>query len=237
MKKTCIQCGKEFELSDSEITFYRNKKLELPKRCKECRQKNKRSSSVQSSGKYHYDVIDDRNNKITTGDTNKRRHSSRIIIGSIVLLIFLLIAGKYAGQFFHENRGSENQVQSQTDTYDQRAVSQAQADINDQKSETQSRSDLSDQKTECQFQFRSDDYLTEHFEKHGSELGYTTKEDYLTGANKVIASSDSLHKQEAEDGDDIYFLKSTGELVIVSTDGYIRTYFKPEDGIEYFSRQ
>ena len=27
------------------------------------------------------------------------------------------------------------------------------------------------------------------------------------------------------------------EFVIVSTDGYIRTYFKPEDGIAYYNRQ
>ena len=31
--------------------------------------------------------------------------------------------------------------------------------------------------------------------------------------------------------------ESTNEFVIVSTDGYIRTYFKPSDGIEYFKRQ
>jgi pyocin large subunit-like protein len=53
----------------------------------------------------------------------------------------------------------------------------------------------------------------------------------------VITSSESLHKIEAEDGDDIYFLESTEELVILSKDGYIRTYFKPEDGIDYFNRQ
>lgn len=38
MKRTCIQCGKEFELTNSEIGFYKKRKLSLPKRCKECRE-------------------------------------------------------------------------------------------------------------------------------------------------------------------------------------------------------
>ena len=33
------------------------------------------------------------------------------------------------------------------------------------------------------------------------------------------------------------YLEASNELVILSTDGYIRTYFRPEDGIEYFNRQ
>lgn len=87
------------------------------------------------------------------------------------------------------------------------------------------------------YTFRYDSYLEEHFQKHGSEFGYSTAQEYLDGANKVISSTDALHKTEKEDGDDIYFLEATGELVVLSTDGYIRTYFKPDDGIDYFNRQ
>lgn len=87
------------------------------------------------------------------------------------------------------------------------------------------------------FYFRQTEYLQEHFEKHGAEFGYTSAEEYLEGANRVIASSEALHKLEAEDGDDVYYLEATNEFVIVSTDGYLRTYFKPEDGKAYFDRQ
>ena len=45
MKKTCIQCGKEFEMTDSEISFYESKGLELPKRCSSCRKANKRNKA------------------------------------------------------------------------------------------------------------------------------------------------------------------------------------------------
>lgn len=87
------------------------------------------------------------------------------------------------------------------------------------------------------YNFRNDKYLLQHFEKHGSEFGYETKEEYLAGANKVISSKDALHKTEAEDGDDVYYLEKSNEFVIVSVDGYIRTYFKPSGGIDYYNRQ
>lgn len=88
-----------------------------------------------------------------------------------------------------------------------------------------------------QYSFRKAAYLQEHFEKHGTEFGYATADEYLVGANRVVASPEALHKLEAEDGDDVYYLESTNEFVIVSTDGYLRTYFKPDDGKAYFDRQ
>ena len=87
------------------------------------------------------------------------------------------------------------------------------------------------------YNFRKAEYLQEHFEKHGAEFGYATAEEYLAGANRVVASPEALHKLEAEDGDDVYYLESTNEIVFVSTSGYLRTYFKPNDGKAYFDRQ
>ena len=45
MTKKCVQCNKPFNISDSEIEFYESKNLSLPKRCKECRDKNKNAGS------------------------------------------------------------------------------------------------------------------------------------------------------------------------------------------------
>lgn len=87
------------------------------------------------------------------------------------------------------------------------------------------------------YTFRSEDLLEEHYQKHGVEMGFATKEAYVSAANAVIHSPDALHKLEAEDGDDVYYLEATNEFVIVSTDGYIRTYFYPNDGKDYFDRQ
>ena len=49
-----------------------------------------------------------------------------------------------------------------------------------------------------------------------------------------MANDAALHKEEADD-DDIYYLEETGELVVVSAKGYIRTYFISD--LDYFGRQ
>lgn len=87
------------------------------------------------------------------------------------------------------------------------------------------------------YSFRNERLLDQHYEKHGIEMGFATIEEYVAAANAVINHPDVLHKQEAEDNDDVYFLESTNEFVVVSTDGYIRTYFIASGGIEYYNRQ
>ena len=85
--------------------------------------------------------------------------------------------------------------------------------------------------------FRNTDLLDQHFEKHGKEMGFSTPEEYEAAASAVINNPDALYKTEAEDGDGVYYLESTNEFVVLSTDGYIRTYFNPGDGKAYFDRQ
>ncbi len=85
--------------------------------------------------------------------------------------------------------------------------------------------------------FRNEDLLEEHYDKHGMEMGFDTMEAYVDAANAVIQNPDVLTKTEAEDGDAVYYVEESNEFVIVSADGYIRTYFNPDDGIEYFNRQ
>lgn len=54
-KMICKQCGKEFTLEESEITFYQDKGLDLPKRCKECRKQNKQQNGRRNgTGKNGY---------------------------------------------------------------------------------------------------------------------------------------------------------------------------------------
>ena len=91
--------------------------------------------------------------------------------------------------------------------------------------------------SEYEYTFRSKQLLEEHYEKHGIFMKYKSAEKYQKGANRVINDKETLHAIEAEDGDDVYYLERTNEFVVVSKDGYIRTYFCPEDGIEYFHRQ
>ena len=86
-------------------------------------------------------------------------------------------------------------------------------------------------------QFRKKKYLDEHYEKHGVEMGFASAEEYLAAANKVLDDPNVLHKKEKEDDDEVYYLEETNEFVVVSDDGYIRTYFYPSAGIDYYNRQ
>lgn len=88
-----------------------------------------------------------------------------------------------------------------------------------------------------QYVFRSEKLLQEHYEKHGIEMGFASASEYQKAASSVAADPSALHKLEAEDGDDVYYLEESNDFVIVSTDGYIRTYFRPDRGRAYFDRQ
>ena len=93
-------------------------------------------------------------------------------------------------------------------------------------------------KEEVFYYFRSQSLYDSHYEKHGHEFGNITKEEYLQKANDLINSDspDILTKYE-DDGDFMYFNKKTDEFLVLSPDGYIRTYFIPTDGIDYWNRQ
>ena len=68
-------------------------------------------------------------------------------------------------------------------------------------------------------------------------MGFETPEEYEAAASAVINNFDSLHKTEAEDGDDIYYIEETNEFVVLSTEGFIRTYFHPDKGKKYYDSQ
>ena len=87
------------------------------------------------------------------------------------------------------------------------------------------------------YTFRYDDLLQSHYKKHGQYMGFNSPEEYLAAANAVISNPEALTKTEKEDGDMVYYVEDTNEFVVLSTDGYIRTYFNPDSGKSYFDRQ
>ena len=89
----------------------------------------------------------------------------------------------------------------------------------------------------AELKFRSKKLLNQHYDKHGIEMGFESAEEYEKAAAAVVANPDALHKIEKEDGDDVYYLESTNEFVIVSKNGYLRTYFLPSSGIKYYNKQ
>ena len=101
-------------------------------------------------------------------------------------------------------------------------------------SDTQSDADTP---AHTEYRFRNNKLLEQHYEKHGIEMGFASKEAYEQAASDVINNPAALFKHEAEDGDEVYYVEETNEFVILSTDGYIRTYFLPNAGKAYFDRQ
>ena len=255
MKIVCQQCGKEFVLEDGEVEFYKSKGLALPKRCKRCRNSNKKKYSnfkvinnesdkpedtkdrknIKSVKKSNYqnnyrsdkNIDISKNNETTAAVssvnsnvysassektvTQGTNHKKKTPLMAGVASIFVVAAMAVSGLFGGGTNDTENQV----------AVSQA---VTNEAGVTQN-----------ELQFRNDDLYYQHYEKHGVEMGFASAEEYLEAANAVVNHPDVLHKFEAEDGDDVYFVEATGEFVVVSTDGYIRTYYIADK--DYFDRQ
>lgn len=148
----------------------------------------------------------------------------------LLLVIMCVLCVGYA--FF----GGDDLQQNDSDVPDISASVEQQADdVNKDSADTGS-ADASS-KVEILYTFKSQKHLDQHFDKHGEDFDYANAQEYLEGANRVIQNPKSLHKLEAEDGDDVYYLEETNEFVIVSTQGFIRTYFCPSAGLAYYNRQ
>ncbi len=144
--------------------------------------------------------------------------STKKIISSVIILILAAVFG------ITKFGGSDSDTGSTT-----KAVARTTVAVTEQAQKTTEKAKFDG------YTFRSSKQLTQHFEKHGREVGAKSETDYVDMANAVIGNPSALYKTEAEDGDHIYFLKSTGEIVFVSTDGFIRTYFISDEA--YFNRQ
>ena len=86
--------------------------------------------------------------------------------------------------------------------------------------------------------FKTQKLLDSHFIKHGAEFGNITKEQYIQGANNLINSSgENILTKIRTNGDTIFYNVDTNEFAVKSAEGFIRTYFKPIDGLDYFIKQ
>ena len=146
-------------------------------------------------------------------DNNNNKNKNNLIFIVFVILIV------FATTFIQQGRQAQDQAQVQET-----------APASSENTETGSRSEY------VEYTFANDERKQEHFEKHGVGMGFENADEYEKAASDVVNDPDVLHKIEAEDGDDVYYLERTNELVIVSTYGKIRTYFLPDDGKAYFDR-
>lgn len=245
--KKCRDCGKEFTLSDGEIEFFRSKGFELPNRCKNCRDKKKGRS--QGSGGYV--------RRETPRNKKKTSLSPLFLIIAVLVIGGLIIKGSELGlpmpidpsdAFITEAYTSAEEIRiteenlpytSYESVQQSDAPAESAADTSQKPSETTAKQTVMTEAAvqKSSLRFRSEKLLNDHYEKHGIQMGFSSDQEYERAAAIAAESPDALHKLEKEDGDDVYYIEATNEFVVISTDGYIRTYFYPNDGKDYFDRQ
>jgi RHS repeat-associated protein len=77
-----------------------------------------------------------------------------------------------------------------------------------------------------------------HFEKHGAEAGANTAVEYLRLANDLMRGGPGVQTFVRSSGDKLFYREATNEFGVLASDGKtIRTYFKPEDGRNYWLDQ
>lgn len=97
---------------------------------------------------------------------------------------------------------------------------------------------VSEPETETtRYYFRSKKLLNQHYEKHGIDMGFSDAKSYEKAASDVINNPKALSKIQKEDGDFVYYVEETNEFAVLSSDGYIRTYFLPGSGKKYYDKQ
>ena len=171
---------------------------------------------------------------------NNKNIRSVIAIGVIILLAVLCICifvnRSYTGETVYDH--TETQISEQTpepESYGEISTEQIEAGA------VEGPEGFTIEEEEPEeipvYVFRNEKLLNEHYEKHGIEMGFASAEEYEKAASAVVNSPDALHKKEKDDNDDVYYIEDTNEFVVVSSDGYLRTYFLPDKGKAYYDRQ
>lgn len=293
LKRTCVQCGKEFEMNQSEINFYKKKKLSLPKRCKECREMNK-TAKKENSEKEEKQQIEEKQQtqekqqiqekqqtqekqqiqvkqqiqekQIKEKKEPKMSTAKKRLAYLVAAAAIILGGGGTAISTLNDAPAESTKIEQEVEVNQAATEKNADEIIADENADVVAGQDQSVETTYLEieeitaeiaeetdkqnteensrltepvivYEFRNQELLENHYKKHGMEMGFASSKEYLEAANRVIDAPDVLHKIEAEDGDDVYYLEETNEFVVVSGDGYIRTYFNPTDGIDYYNRQ
>ncbi len=192
MKITCVQCGNEFELTQNEIDFYESKGLDLPKRCKDCRDRN--------SGKYLVSY--------------SKTHPVNLLF--FVLFLALGIAVAYLDFSAHTFVGVAPIIII--------SISGVLSLIFLFCYKTRRYYDVSFS-NKYKYNFYDAENLINHYNKHKDDVNCDDIESYLKMANSVISDKKSITKT-VSNGDKIYYNKRTGDYVVLSKAGYIRSYYK-----------
>lgn len=101
------------------------------------------------------------------------------------------------------------------------------------------RNPLANVKVKTSIGFRTRRNLEEHYEKHGSEFGSISQDEYLRQAQTLrdTEAGGEILEAKRPDGVTTRYDRKTGAFLAYNADDTIRTFFKPNDGERYFKRQ
>lgn len=213
MDRECVQCGKIFTLSEYEVEFYKSKNLNIPKRCKECRELNKKRGTN------------------ATDPLLWRHQNSKSYIngtGCLFAMISALCIFMLCFVFISFILGNKVESSIVAVTIGILLLSLTALLLSLTVAIVLSTKKPSGNKRTRSAQYKATFYdtesLTEHYIKHGKETHSESVEEYLRKANNVIADTRCKISTD-EDGDKQYFNPLTKEFVVVAKAGYIRTYY------------
>ena len=224
--KKCRECGKEFTLSDGEIEFFRSKSFDLPNRCQSCRNMRKKKKTSPEAHR-------SRNTPKRYSKQSPALTIPVLLIAVGLILCYLILSGSDGLPANPSSTADKPYAVTSSETVN----SSPETILETSEVFAEETTNTTVQSQTRELHFRNEELLSEHYENHGIEMGFSSAQDYERAAAAVVSSPKALHKLEKEDNDDVYYLESTNEFVIVSTDGYIRTYFKPDKGKAYFDNQ
>ena len=164
-----------------------------------------------------------------------KKYLPYIIIYAVIAIVLIF---KTISNDSKDEKSNKSELNLVTEVNDNKETADKNTASKDTKVETTTEVESETETAEyVEYKFRNKNLLNQHFEKHGKDMGFADAKAYEKAASDVVNNKDALHKTEEEDGDDIYYVESTNEFVVVSTDGYLRTYFNPDRGLDYFNRQ
>jgi len=212
MTKKCVQCGKSFTITESEIQFYKSKNLSIPKRCKTCREQNKASKNASQKGNRSSNEY--QSYYVKQGDS---RSLATVIIAIIVAMVAFILKAEQSFIIAVAATAVFTAIKYIVSLFNGKVFIQE--------------FDTSVYK----YTFYDTNSMVNHYVKHGKQTDSESMEDYLYKANKVITDKNSLTKKQKKDNDTIFYNKRTNEFVVVAKAGYVRTYFIASD--KYYNKQ
>ncbi len=87
--------------------------------------------------------------------------------------------------------------------------------------------------------FAPEELLQSHFGRHAAEFGYQSAQDYLIGARRLTSGGWGwgIKTFVRTNRDTLFYDSSTNEFAVLTKNGIVRTYFRPEMGIQYWFSQ